>query len=462
MSYVINLPNGGTLCTILDGTVNNTASSLTLVGRNYAGYGEIIAEDLVALLVNFSNSVSPTAPNVGQLWYDTGNKTLKVWTAASTWKNVGSCTSQATAPSTTVAGDLWWDSANKQLYCYDGTSPFASAGWILVGPGYSVIYGKSGALWEQISDGTTTFDVVSMYLDGTRTAIISSANFTPATPITGFTTISAGWNMNTSYTIYGTANNASYLGGQPAANYFRNNLNNVGSGSLTLQTNVGVILGSLGNFTANVYDASGSARLYNTLPTANISLWVNTGSNVVKSLAADGRDGLVYVTADPTGALGVATKQYVDNRFINANLWGVSTAITAPAGTSNTMIATTEFVSSGLSGLFPYKIYQNNSWMWINDSGSGSANLVIDGSTVMLATSTGVNLSSGATVDVATAGRGDSGDAKVASTGYVRTAGQWWGNAAHRSAKIVSTDEPNPGINDIGSADGDFWFQIES
>ena len=68
MSYVINLPNGGTLCTILDGTVNNTASSLTLVGRNYAGYGEIIAEDLVALLVNFSNSVSPTAPNVGQLW----------------------------------------------------------------------------------------------------------------------------------------------------------------------------------------------------------------------------------------------------------------------------------------------------------------------------------------------------------------------------------------------------------
>jgi hypothetical protein len=80
----------------------------------------------------------------------------------------------------------------------------------------------------------------------------------------------------------------------------------------------------------------------------------------------------------------------------------------------------------------------------------------------MTATSTGVDLSSGATVTVATAGRGDSGDAKVASTGYVRTAGQWWGNAAHRSAKIVSTAEPNPGVNDVGSADGDFWFQIES
>jgi len=460
MSYVINLPNGGILCTILDGTVNNTASSLTLVGRNYAGYGEIIAEDLVALLVNFSNSVSPAAPNVGQLWYDTSNKTLKVWTASSTWKNVGSCTSQATEPSTTVAGDLWWDSTDKQLYCYDGTSPYDAAGWILVGPGYSVVYGKSGAIWEQISDGTTAQDVVSMYLDGTRTAIISSSTFTPATPIAGFTTIVPGWNYNTAYTVFGTANNASYLGAQPAANYFRNNINNSGTGTLTILNNSGL---TLGNYqVATLSTASNTLTITNNINGGNISVRATTAGVATQYLSINAVSGAVEVAADPTTVLGVTTKQYVDNSFINANLWGISTAVTAPAGTSNTMIATTEFVSSGLSGLFPYKIYQNNSWMWINDSGSGSANLVIDGSTVMTATSTGVDLSSGATVNVAAAGRGDSGDAKVASTGYVRTAGQWWGNAAHRSAKIVSTAEPIPGVNDVGSADGDFWFQIES
>ena len=54
MSYVINLPNGTTLGTVLDGTINNTATSLTLVGRNYSGYGQIIQNDLVALLVNFA------------------------------------------------------------------------------------------------------------------------------------------------------------------------------------------------------------------------------------------------------------------------------------------------------------------------------------------------------------------------------------------------------------------------
>ena len=461
MSYVINLPNGGILCTILDGTVNNTASSLTLVGRNYAGYGEIIAEDLVALLVNFSNSVSPTAPNVGQLWYDTSNKTLKVWTATSIWKNVGSCTSQSTPPSTTVAGDLWWDDTDKQLYCYDGTSPYAAEGWILVGPGYSVVYGKSGALWEQISNGTTLVDVVSMYLNGTRTAIISSTNFTPATPIAGFSTIQIGYNMSTSSTlgtIWGTANNSSYLGTQPAANYFRNNINNSGSGTLAILNNGGV---TLGNYqVATLSTASNTLTITNNINGGNISVRATTAGIATQYLSINAVSGAVEVAAVPTTTLGIATKGYVDDRFINANLWGISTAVTAPAGTSNTMIATTEFVSSGLSGLFPYKIYSGSSHMWV--SGSNSANIVMGGNYVANADVSGFHLATGATVDVAAAGRGDSGDAKVASTGYVRTAGQWWGNAAHRSAKIVSTAEPNPGVNDVGSADGDFWFQIES
>jgi hypothetical protein len=161
MSYVINLPNGTTLGTVLDGTINNTATSLTLVGRNYSGYGQIIQNDLIALLVNFAYSVSPTNPQTGQIWYDTGNSIAKVWTGT-IWKNIGSCTSSATAPSSTIAGDLWWDNINKQLYCYDGTTPYASTGWILVGPGYSVVNGKSTAIRETINNGSTDLPVTSL------------------------------------------------------------------------------------------------------------------------------------------------------------------------------------------------------------------------------------------------------------------------------------------------------------
>jgi hypothetical protein len=442
MSYIINLPNGQTLGSVADGTINNTATSLTLVGRNYSGYGQIIQNDLIALLVNFAYNVSPGNPNTGQIWYDTGNTVAKVWTGT-VWKNLGSCTSQTTAPSSTIPGDLWWASADKQLYCYDGTTPYSVAGWILVGPGYSVLNGKSGALWEEI-DGN---DVVSIYLNGTRTAIISTVVFTPATPITGFSTLQAGYNMNTSYTIYGTANNASYLGAQPAANYFRNNTNNSGTGTLSVVNNSGLAVGTFGQFVANI--TSNNVSLHNTV-TGSLNL-VNKG-NVALTVNSSGQ---VVVNTDPAVNLGVATKQYVDNKFNDTVLYGIPTAPTAPAGTSNLMLATTEFVSSGLSGLYPYKIYKGTSWVWMDTT---SANIVINGSTVATASASGVNLYNGATATTQGQTYGSSGNSLVATTQFVKTATTWWSG----SAKFVSNAAPNPGINDVGSNDGDFWFQYSN
>lgn len=457
MSYIVNRPDGTLLTTILDGTIDNTSCSLTLVGRNYSGYGEIIAEDLVALLVNFANNVAPNFPNTGQLWYDTAGKVCKIYTGTA-WKTIGSATSAATPPNTTVSGDLWWDNVNKQLYGYDGTTPFNAQGWILIGPGYSSAAGKSGALFEQLSDGVNWHDVVSIYLDGVRTSIISQDAFTPNISITGFTSLAVGYNMSTSSTlgtIWGVANNASYLGGVPSSAFFRADLNNYGTGSLTLTSNAGVTLGTISNFVSNVQSSTGDGQLWNTRTNANLNLYVTSLSGPNKALTVNGSDGRVYVSGDPTQSLGVATKQYVDNKFNDTVLYGIPTAPTAPAGTSNAMVATTEFVTSGLSGLVTYKIYQNNSWMWINDTGTGSANLVIDGTTVLTATSSGVVLNNGATATTQGQTYNALGNNRVATTQFVKTATQWWGG----SAKFVSNVAPNPGVNDIGSNDGDFWFQ---
>ena len=464
MSYTITRTNGTVLGTIADGTYDNSHTSLTLVGRNYSNYGQIMTNTLVRLLENSSYNISPSYPLSGQLWWDSGNNYLKVYTG-SAWKIVSSCTAQASAPSTTTAGDLWWDTTNQQLYVYNGTSPYDAAGWILVGPGYPTGH-KTGAIVEAITDTlAATHYVTSLYADETRIAIISKdTQFTPSPSLTGFATIQTGMNMASGDTVWGTANNASYLGAQPAANYFRTDLNNVGAGSLTLQTNVGITLGSVSNFTANVHSTSGSGQLWNSIQGANISLHVTTNTGSVKALAAYGSDGRVYVTADPTGALGIATKQYVDNSFINANLTGISTAVTAPAGTSNTMIATTEFVATGLSGIFKYKIYDGavgTNHMWI-DSTVPAANLVIGSQLIMQASSTGVDLKSGATAVTMPQTYTGAGNATIATTQYVKTAQQWWGTGANASAKFVSTQAPSAGVNDGGSNNGDFWFQIAS
>ena len=40
----------------------NTETDVTFVGKNYAGYGPIIAENFLHLLENFANSTAPTNP----------------------------------------------------------------------------------------------------------------------------------------------------------------------------------------------------------------------------------------------------------------------------------------------------------------------------------------------------------------------------------------------------------------
>ena len=77
MSYIINKSNGAKLVTIEDGSINVSVCDLSLVGKNYAGYGESIATNFVKLLENFSNSKQPPKPITGQIWYDSTNRKIK-------------------------------------------------------------------------------------------------------------------------------------------------------------------------------------------------------------------------------------------------------------------------------------------------------------------------------------------------------------------------------------------------
>ena len=53
MPYNIKNYKGSTVANVLEGTVN-TQTSLTLIGQNYKNYGQLIAENFVHILENFS------------------------------------------------------------------------------------------------------------------------------------------------------------------------------------------------------------------------------------------------------------------------------------------------------------------------------------------------------------------------------------------------------------------------
>lgn len=78
MAYVINKTNGQTLTVIQDGDISSIGG-LTFFGKKYPNYGKLQNENFLKLLENFSNSTAPTSPLEGQLWWDSANKSIKIY-----------------------------------------------------------------------------------------------------------------------------------------------------------------------------------------------------------------------------------------------------------------------------------------------------------------------------------------------------------------------------------------------
>jgi hypothetical protein len=125
MSYTINNTRGTVVTTVTPGTTQ-VVGGITLIGKNYTGYGELIAEDFVKLLENQANSAAPSSPQTGQLWYDTGESVLKAYDGTA-WDRLN-VTVGSSAPSSATAGTLWLDTtADKVLKIYDGSAFVATS-----------------------------------------------------------------------------------------------------------------------------------------------------------------------------------------------------------------------------------------------------------------------------------------------------------------------------------------------
>lgn len=319
MAYTINKTNGAILTTIADGTIDTT-SDLTLIGKNYAGYGELQNENYVKLLENFANTTAPGSPIIGQLWFDSTNSHIKIYVSASAgFKRLAAITSATSAPTNNTTGDLWWSSTDKQLKAWDGSA------FILVGPPASAGSGTSGAIVETVTDtpGGASHVIVSNYVSDTRVSIISKdSTFTPATPITGFSTILPGVNLASTGTIAGiqftgTASNAALLDSLDSTQFLRSDANDTTSGTLGVLNDTGMTVGVDSDLTLSV---SGSdVYLANQTSDGDIYVRVNDGGLTTTALTIDGATATVSVASDPTTALGVATKSYADNIVITGN-----------------------------------------------------------------------------------------------------------------------------------------------
>ena len=300
MAYTVNKTSSGSY-TVQDGVVN-TQTDLSFIGKGYAGYGEKIAENFLHLLENFSNTSAPTKPISGQLWYDSTNAQLKVYSGSAFVPAGGNVPYQSAAPSSLTQGDLWIDSDTGQLYFYNGTSS------ILVGP-ESTTGNTNGFTFDTILDsGDTSQNITKLFNDGNLLAIISEDEFTPKTSISGFSTIKKGITLTTAISdvkFQGTATDADALGGVAAANFLRSNANDTTSGTLSIANDGGLAVGSDSDLTLTV-DASGGI-ITNTVQDTDITFKVNDGGVTTTVMTVDGAESRVGIgTATPTTKLDVS------------------------------------------------------------------------------------------------------------------------------------------------------------
>ena len=246
MAYTINKTDGTVVATITDGTID-TSTSLTLFGKSYSGFGELLNENLVKLLENGASTSAPTAPLKGELWFDTSTNQIKVYDG-SDFKPTGGAKAQSTAPTSPSAGDLWIDSDDDQLYVYTGSA------FQLVGPVYTSSQTLSGWKIETLGSAGGDKVVSSMYAGNTRVAILSKETFTPSVSQSGFAEIKAGITLNStlSAVFEGSTTDSDALGGIAAANYLRSNAADTTTGKLTIDTDDGIVVGDSQNLTIDV------------------------------------------------------------------------------------------------------------------------------------------------------------------------------------------------------------------
>jgi hypothetical protein len=302
MAYTVNKTNSSAspnAYTVQD-SVLNTQTDLSLVGKGYAGYGEVIAENFLHLLENFSNTSAPSKPITGQLWYDETNNKLKVYDGS--FKPVSGAEYSADAPSGQQQGDLWIDSDTQQLYFYNGTSN------VLVGPPSSTGT-TNGFVYNTIADSTdTNQNVTYWYNDGNLLAIISEDTFTPKSAISGFATVTKGVTLSTAISglkFAGTATDADALGGVSSANYLRSNANDTTSGTLGIVNDSGLTVGADSDFKISV-DGTG-AIIQNQVADTDITFKVNDGGSTTTVMTIDGGESRVGIgTTTPTTKLQVS------------------------------------------------------------------------------------------------------------------------------------------------------------
>lgn len=294
------------------------SGGLTLLGRNYPGYGQSVAENFVHLLENFSSPVPPINAIEGQLWYDSATGKLRINDGAGNntrWRPINGFFQDTEEPPNVNKGDIWVDTTNNQVKLYDGIQ------FITVGPLLSSADGEfTGYEAKDVeTDDGSTQPVIIGYVNSVPVEVISNSEFIVSN-LDGFSKITVGSNLTSfNSAIYnGTSYAAERIvqnGQQVLGSYFvRNDINQTLNGQIGISQDGNALKIGINPTFILERENQYSANFVNTYPNyGEFNFKVYSDNNIVPVLRVVGtteRQGIrvlskTVATSTLTGALQV-------------------------------------------------------------------------------------------------------------------------------------------------------------
>jgi hypothetical protein len=334
VSYRLNRTDGELLVDLTDGILDLTTTDLTLIGKNYKGFGEFLNENFIALLENFASTSQPSNPMVGQLWYDKQDARLKVYDGTVFRPATGSVVS-STRPTNLNVGDIWIDNEENKLYIWDGSD------LTLVGPEYSAGQGKTGfEVTSQLDATDVQRTILKLFLGGTLVGIFSPETFyvLPEYSIAGYPQVAGdsqnrqllekGFNVvNSEFFYRGTATSAKGLVDdagivRSAENFIPTDANGATTGSLKIKNSAGLSVGVGETEYAILKIAGTTSTLETQQSNGDLAFKVRSGSSFLPAMYVDTSEKYVGIwKSTPAYSLDVTGDgRFTSNLTVGGNL----------------------------------------------------------------------------------------------------------------------------------------------
>jgi len=160
MAYIVNKTNNDIVATVPDGGIDSTSTSITILGKGFNNYGELVAENFVHMMEHFASATPPTNALRGQLWFDAISNSIKMnisdTLGSPQWVESGKAIVSGVQPTigSFSTGSFWYDSSKEVLSIADTLTTFVKLKTIKVGSALPLT--TSGEVGDVFFDNVNT------------------------------------------------------------------------------------------------------------------------------------------------------------------------------------------------------------------------------------------------------------------------------------------------------------------